>query len=329
MSSLQKAAILFLTLILTFSLFGCVKNQYRAVVMRNGSVVVSNKIDMSQVLGAAAIVPMSNKSTGINTTREKKFSEMLKQQFLVACNAYLRYSKTHPGYNLKCVVKEVGVRSFPIFWKKVHSPILIVNFTSQPDNQWPTHFYNFTKSVQGDKVVYRVAFDKLPLVAASVQPNQTSFSPGNVHYETWSGSYVIDDSNHPSDFDSLKEATNPDVSLLVTVPGKIVSVSPRCAAKIINDHEVLFNVNNIKKPVCKKELWMLTNKTASDTFGDYVYNVYKVRPAPLVVISEETKEEAAQGKKPGFGNPGSIPCLSGLLILGVLASLVWVGRGVN
>ncbi len=314
--------------------------KYTSKVDRNGNMHLVAMENASKTIAfIIAYKGLEDNGSSLNWTYAKNVTDGFKKAYLKDCAFYKEYNKEHPGHMITCQVKFTTTKIVTSQNKTFHLtdvPYLVVSYNESPDNQWPLHFYNFTKRTNGSMVTYRISYSALPkpTLNKTIYDKAIATSNRSALLVTWGNKTISAEKNASGHwkYSSLSNRTLIFLTLHVYVPGKIVKVSPRCAAKIINDHEVLFNMSKIDKPVCKKEAWLQTAKS-KDYFDNGTEYTYYIKDVPIVVVSQEPKSSAQTSSKSGTANgqggASHSICASVVILLGVLASLVWVGRGVN
>ncbi len=348
MISTKQIVIIGLATLLIF--FGCVQMKYTSKVDKHGNMHLVIVENASHAIEYAILLKFAkfNKTTvTVDESGIKNLTTQLKKSYEKDCEFYKEYNKKHPQYKITCQIKNTS-DDFEISKNKtLHLtglPYLVISYNETPDAQWPTHFYNFSKKIKGSKIIYSVTYIGLP--AADI--NKTTYnkimtsSNKSGFLITWGNETVTIEKNgsiqhqYVGKGGAFSWVDLVHISAKVEVPGKIVNVSPRCAATIINDHEVLFNISKIYNVSCKKELWTLTKKYRR-SFDNMTIYQYHLKRVPLVVVSEEPKPEShAQTTtksniqannsttQPSNNKSNHSFCATSLILLGVLASLFWI-----
>ncbi len=343
MISTKQMVVIGLATLLIF--FGCVQMKYTSKVDKHGNMHLVLVENASKFLGYVGYISTENNSGALNQSNMEKLINRAKKTYLSDCAFYEEYNKKHPGHIINCQIKYTSTK-ITIQNKTTrftNLPYLIVSYNETLDNQWPFPFYNFSKKIEGSKIKYVVSYRGLP----QIDINKTTYnkimtsSNKSTFLITWGNKTVTIEKNGSTQHQYIGGNRTFSLALIhisakVEVPGKIVNVSPRCAATIINDHEVLFNISKIYNVSCKKELWTLTKKYRR-SFDNMVIYQYHVKRVPLVVVSEEPKPEShAQTTtksniqannsttQPSNNKSNHSLCATTLILLGVLASLFWI-----
>ncbi len=321
---------LVIALFLFFMFAGCVLPG-KAKVYRNGNqhlVAVANTTALFKEM-------IAKHPHNVDVAKLKYLSAFYMEKFRAVCRFYRKYEAAHPGHHLRCVIKNNTLLLHDNI--NIAAPVLITSANDSPSDQWPTNFYKFSKHKEGDEVTYRVEYYYLPdllineseYIGSNTSVNRSSLALGwgNIGYT----------STLPPDKVNFTSDQEQDILLFyVTMPGKIVNVSPGCAVKIINSTTIVFNLLSTQNNKCRN-LWTLVNKTKTKD-GRTLYN-YEDKRVPLVIVSKENlsikhvsktapnttnSQHISTNQKPPAHPHTSTPtkhsvCLSTVLLLGILS----------
>ncbi len=278
----------------------------------------------------------------LNQTEMNIIINIFKKKYNTICDFYKKYATQFENKSIKCEIKNATTTSSMHIYggacpeRNISIPYiyLVVSYNNTPTNQWPVDYYTFNKTINGSVVLYTVRYEALPRILMNYSWYNKIFGSKNygklrslwgrtyLHIEKRDGRWTYANPHHNVHISAYR-------LLYVKVPGKIVNVSPRCIATIINDHEVLFNITKFRDLACKDEVWKHQGIDIQDYSNYNITNYsYYIRYVPLTVVSEEPKAEAhikSSVKKnnrtaqPSNNKSNHSLCATSLILLGVLA----------